>query len=123
MLTPPKKLSVSELSDGKTFRGAFKEAIEYLKDLGDEIRSLSQATKGILEIHFLISQFDDRVAELRSRLRRLYHHLAHCFFSTGGDIPMVEVAADLEKVLADINELHKDWMKFIAENKLGVIFL
>jgi hypothetical protein len=123
MLTPPRKLSVSELSDGETFRSAFKEAIEYLKDLGDEIRKLCEATKGILEIHFLINQFDDRVAELRSRLRRLYHHLVHCLLSTGGDIPMSEVAADLEKVLADINELHKDWMKFIAENKLGVIFL
>jgi hypothetical protein len=48
MLTPPKKLSVSELSDGETFRVALREAIEYLKDLGDEIRNLSEATKGIL---------------------------------------------------------------------------
>jgi hypothetical protein len=123
MLTPPKKLSVSELSDGETFRVAFREEIEYLKDLGDEIRNLSEATKGILEIHFLICQFDDRVAEIRSRIRRLYHRLAHCLLSTGGEIPILEVAADLEKVLADINELHEDWMKFIAENKLGVIFL
>jgi hypothetical protein len=49
--------------------------------------------------------------------------LAHYFLSTGGDIPKSEVAATLEKILADINELHESWMKFLAENKLGVIFL
>jgi hypothetical protein len=123
MLTPPKKLSASELSGVETWQGVLKEAIEYLKDLGDEIRNLSEATKDIWEIHFLICQFGDRVDEIRSRIRRLYHHLAHYFLSTGGDIPKSEVATTLEKILADINELHKDWMKFLEENKLGVIFL
>jgi hypothetical protein len=51
MLTPPKKLSASELSGVETWQGVLKEAIEYLKDLGDEIRNLSEATKDIWEIH------------------------------------------------------------------------
>jgi hypothetical protein len=121
-LIPPKKLSSSELSDGETFRSAFKEAVDYLKNLEDEIRKSLEATKDDLKIHLLISQFDDRIAELRSRLRRLYHFLTYCLLSTG-DIPMSEAAADLEKVLADINGLHEDWLKFLAENKLGVTLL
>jgi len=96
-LTPPKKVSAAELLDGKTFRSTLMEVINYLRRLRNEVNEVLRATKDILQVHFLIRQFEDRLAEQGCRLSWICHFLTHQLLTTG-EVSVFE-AAELEKVL------------------------